>query len=165
MSAPAATSARAWAIAASGSRNRPPSENESSVTLRMPNRSEKLAIAELDTRQPGRVRSRIAPTPSASGNTSSFSTHTRTRSTRGSAKHALADPLGEALAQIDMAGCSDFADRGDDLLVIDDAAAVFAGKDSGGGRGQIDRDAHPLLALALLRGGCRCCTSAPARAR
>ena len=36
--APAATSARAWASAAARSRNRPPSENESSVTLTMPRR-------------------------------------------------------------------------------------------------------------------------------
>jgi len=36
-SAPVAANARAWARAAAGSRKRPPSENESSVTLTMPN--------------------------------------------------------------------------------------------------------------------------------
>ena len=90
--APAATSARAWASAAALSRNRPPSENESSVMLMIP-RIAGPRIAAVGTAQPelaagGRVRSMTAPTPSASGKTSSFSTHARTRSTRGSAKQA-----------------------------------------------------------------------------
>jgi hypothetical protein len=39
--------------------------------------------------QAGRARSRVAPTPSASGKTSSFSTETRTSATRGSAKQIV----------------------------------------------------------------------------
>ena len=89
--APAATSARACASAAAGSRKRPPSENKSSVMLTMP-RIAGPRIAAVGTAQPEcprrRVRSMTAPTPSASGKTSSFSTHARTRSTRGSAKQA-----------------------------------------------------------------------------
>src|SRR6516165_3571276 len=51
----------------------------------------------------------------------------------GIGKADRANPLGEPLAQIDMPGTSDLADRGDDLLVIDDAPAVFSGEGVGCG--------------------------------
>ena len=79
-------------------------------------------------------------------------------------KAGRADPLGETLAQIDMAGPGDLADRGDDLLVIDDTAAVFAGK--GGGAARSGRPTRAPAACARApAGGCRCCTSARGRAR
>src|SRR5215471_3901936 len=62
-------------------------------------------------------------------------------------KAGRADPLGKPLAQIDMPGPRDFADRGYDLFVIDDAAPIFSGKGLGGH--QIDRDTDPLRMLAL----------------
>src|SRR5438552_6031612 len=53
-------------------------------------------------------------------------------------KALVADPRGKALAQIDMPGRGDMADRRHDLLVIDDAPAVLA-RDAGvGRRGQLD---------------------------
>ncbi len=64
-------------------------------------------------------------------------------------KARRADPLGEAFAQVDMAGSGYLADRCDDLFVIDDAAPVFAGNGGCSGRCQVDRHSHPLLVLAL----------------
>src|SRR5713226_7927669 len=46
----------------------------------------------------------------------------------GVGKTRIADPGRKALAQIDMPGRGDLADRRDDFLVIDDAPAVLAGK-------------------------------------
>src|SRR5438876_564985 len=43
----------------------------------------------------------------------------------------------------------DLADRPHDLLVIDDAPAVLAGEAGVGRRGQLDRNAYPLRAVAL----------------
>src|SRR6266567_994274 len=48
-----------------------------------------------------------------------------------------------------MPGARDFADHGDDLLVIDNAPAVLSGKSVG--CHQIDRDANALRVLALTR--------------
>ena len=49
MSAPCATSSRAWLMAASTSNHLPPSEKESSVTLTMPITSVRLAMLRSDT--------------------------------------------------------------------------------------------------------------------
>ena len=98
---------------------------------------------------PGRLRSRIAPTDSASAKTSSFSTSTRTRPTRGSAKHASQTRAANPSHRSIWPECGDLADRGDDLLVIDDAAAIVAGKPGLWCRGQRDRDPHPLLPAML----------------
>ena len=59
------------------------------------------------------------------------------------------DALGKSLAKLDMPGARDLADRRDDLLVIDHAPAVLAR--DGVARHEFDRDADPLLALALAR--------------
>src|SRR5689334_22830875 len=48
-----------------------------------------------------------------------------------------------------MPGTGDLTDRGHDLLVIDDAAAVLAGVGGLRCRGQLDRDAHPLQPLTF----------------
>src|SRR5712691_12441068 len=65
----------------------------------------------------------------------------------GVGKTRIADPGGKALAQIDMPGRGDMADRRDDFLVIDDAPAVLAGNAGVLCRGQLDRNAHPLRAV------------------
>src|SRR5579884_3951174 len=66
-----------------------------------------------------------------------------------------ADPLGKALAQSDMPGAGDLPDRGDDPVIIDDAAAILP-RPHGGGRGgpgdSLDGNPDPLLFLALLGG-------------
>ena len=43
-------------------------------------------------------------------------------------KAGAADPLGKALAQIDMPGAGNLPDCGDHFLVVDDAPAVLSGK-------------------------------------
>ena len=57
--------------------------------------------------------------------------------------------LGKCFAKLDMPRARDLADRRDDLLVIDHAPTVLA--QDGVARHELDRDADPLLALALAR--------------
>src|SRR3984893_5577461 len=77
-----------------------------------------------------------------------FDPHPNLRDARIGKANA-ADPLGETLAQIDMSGACDFADPGDNFLVINDAPAIFSGE--GVGSRQVDRNANALLALTLTR--------------
>src|SRR6202790_1072537 len=67
----------------------------------------------------------------------------------GIGKACLADPRSKALAQIDMTGTGNLADRGHDLLVIYDAPPVRAGNACFGGGGQLDRNTHALRPVAL----------------
>src|SRR5260370_10255224 len=106
ISAPPATRWRAWAIAASASRYRPPSENESSVILRMPASSGR-AIA---SHRAGPFEDRANPL-GIGVDVDLLDRHPRMGDPRiGEAGGR--DPLGEPLAQIDMAGAGDLADRG-----------------------------------------------------
>jgi hypothetical protein len=59
------------------------------------------------------------------------------------------DLLGETLAQIDMSGACDFADPGDNFLVIDDAPAILSGERVCSH--EVDRNPNPLLAQTLTR--------------
>ncbi len=99
----------------------------------------------------GRARSKTTPTPSASGNTSSFSTHTRTCATRGSAKQTLqtrsAKPSHKSICPA--LATSRFADPGYNFLVIDDAPAIFSGERLCSH--EVDRNANALLAPTLTR--------------
>ncbi len=67
----------------------------------------------------------------------------------GIGKTRIADPRGKPLAQIDMAGADDLADRRHDLFVIDDAAAVLMRIGGFRRRGQLDRNAHALQPVAF----------------
>ena len=58
-----------------------------------------------------------------------------------------ADPLRETLAQIDVSGSGDIADRCDNLLVIDDASTALSRVRVRGI--EVDRDANALGTLAL----------------
>jgi len=60
-----------------------------------------------------------------------------------------ADPLGETLAQIDMSRARDFADAGDNFLVINDASAILSGE--GIRSREVDRNANALSAPTLIR--------------
>src|ERR1700760_3238864 len=55
-----------------------------------------------------------------------------------------ADPLGETLAKIDMSGACDFADAGDNFLVIDDPPAILSGERISSD--EVDRNANALFA-------------------
>ena len=129
-----------------GSRNRPPSENKSAVMLTMPTSSGPPARTRHHSARAGCVRGSRRP-PRHRRKTSSFSTSTRTCADPRIGETGVADPRGKALAQIDMAGRGDLADRGDDFLVIDDAAAVVAGKR----RPRRSRSARPRPAPAAGR--------------
>src|SRR5438132_4851108 len=143
ISAPPATSWRAWAIAAAGSRYRPPSENESSVMLRMPISSGPA----IGSHRAGPFEDRADPL-GIGVDVDLLDRHPRMRDPRVGEAGGR-DPLGEPLAQVDMTGAGDLADRRHDLFVIDDAAPVFMRIGGVRRRGQLDRDAHALQPVAF----------------
>src|ERR1051326_3078396 len=143
MSAPSAVSSRACAIAAAGSRKRPPSENESAVMLTMPTSSgPAIASAGASTFEDRADRLRIAKDVELFDFDPDMP-DARIGETR------IADPRRKSLAQIDVPGLGDLADRRYNLLVIDDPPAVLTRKTRLCRGRQLDRDAHPLRPLAL----------------
>src|SRR5207248_289028 len=142
MSAPTARR-RACAVAAAGSRNRPPSEKESSVMLRMPT----ISGRAIGSPRADSFEHRADPLRLGK-DVELFDADPHMRDPRVG-KAGIADALGKALAEIDMARAGDLPNGGDHMLVIDDAAAVFAGKRRRRRRGQLDRDPYPLRPVAL----------------
>src|SRR5579864_1441715 len=143
MSAPSAARRRACAIAAAGSRKRPPSENESAVMLTIPTRSGRGIKSDRASAFEDRADRFGIGKDVELLDLDPDMPDTRIGKTR------VADPRGEALAQIDMPGRRDLADRRHDLFVIDDAPAVLARNAGFTRRRQLDRHPHPLLPVAL----------------
>src|SRR5579862_4731003 len=138
-SAPAAANWRATAIAIAGSRLRPPSENESSVMLRIPKSFGPLIRASFG---PAAFENRADPI-GIGENIELLDRHPHLRDARiGEAR--LGDALREAFAQINVPAIGDIANRRHDLFVIDHPAPVLARKSYALGGGQLDRDTHPL---------------------